>query len=233
MKDEKYIGKKFNRLLVIEELGLNSHNKMVYKCLCDCGNTTNVIGSHLKSGNTKSCGCYMREISLNPKPYKRKYNEFDLSGDFGIGFTIKGEEFYFDLEDYDKIKDFCWRNHRGYIETSIRKNKKSKTIYMHQLVLDTEIPDGCVVDHINRIEEDNRKENLRIVEEYINHRNQSIAKNNSSGYTGVEERENGTWRACIRIFGKRKSKTFKTFEEAVSQRLLWEDEYGFIGEKPE
>lgn len=226
------IGKKFNRLLVVEEVGSNSHNKIVYKCLCDCGNTTNVVGSHLKNGNTKSCGCYMKEVSLKPKPYKRKYNEFDLSGDYGIGYTTKGEEFYFDTDDYDKIKDYCWRSHRGYIETSIRRNKKSKTIYMHQLVLDKEIPDGFVVDHINRVEEDNRKENLRIVEEYVNQRNQSIAKNNSSGYTGVEERENGNWRACIRLFGKRKSKTFRTFEEAVEQRLKWEDEHGFIGERP-
>lgn len=31
-------------------------------------------------------------------------NTYDLSGEYGIGYTTKGEEFWFDLEDYDKIK---------------------------------------------------------------------------------------------------------------------------------
>ena len=37
----------------------------------------------------------------------KKYNTYDLSGEYGIGYTSKGEEFYFDLDDYDKIKDYC------------------------------------------------------------------------------------------------------------------------------
>ena len=33
-----------------------------WNCLCKCGNTTVVGTSSLKSGNTKSCGCYRKEI---------------------------------------------------------------------------------------------------------------------------------------------------------------------------
>lgn len=33
-----------------------------------------------------------------------KHNTYDLSGDFGIGYTDKGEKFYFDISDYEKIK---------------------------------------------------------------------------------------------------------------------------------
>lgn len=51
------IGKKFNKLTVIEECDFRKDHKKVYKCLCDCGNITYVIGCHLRSGNTKSCGC--------------------------------------------------------------------------------------------------------------------------------------------------------------------------------
>lgn len=31
------------------------------------------------------------------------FNKYDLSGEYGIGYTSKGEEFYFDLEDYKKM----------------------------------------------------------------------------------------------------------------------------------
>ena len=51
------VGKKFNRLLVIEDTGMMRYTHAIYKCLCDCGNTKNVASEHLKSGNVKSCGC--------------------------------------------------------------------------------------------------------------------------------------------------------------------------------
>ena len=45
----------------------NKNNKRPsWKCLCDCGNPEPVIvyrGCHLKSGNTKSCGCLRSETS--------------------------------------------------------------------------------------------------------------------------------------------------------------------------
>lgn len=51
------IGQKFGRLTVIEELPERKNRNKVYKCLCDCGKYTDVIGYHLRSGKTKSCGC--------------------------------------------------------------------------------------------------------------------------------------------------------------------------------
>lgn len=38
----------------------------------------------------------------------KKYNAYDLTKDYGKGYTLDGVEFIFDLEDYDKIKDYCW-----------------------------------------------------------------------------------------------------------------------------
>ena len=55
------VGQKFNDLLVIEWLGFidvsQNKRRSLWKCLCDCGNFTNVIQSSLTTGNTKSCGC--------------------------------------------------------------------------------------------------------------------------------------------------------------------------------
>lgn len=60
------IGQKFGRLTVLEELSeRNKFGKIVYKCKCDCGNICYVIGLHLRTGNTKSCGCLQ---ALNIKP---------------------------------------------------------------------------------------------------------------------------------------------------------------------
>lgn len=55
------IGKKFGRLIVLEELEERKQRKKVYKCQCDCGNIVNVIGTHLRNGNTRSCGCLVKQ----------------------------------------------------------------------------------------------------------------------------------------------------------------------------
>ena len=49
-------GKKFERLTVISKAG-HKGKSIVWECLCDCGNTTIVSGTHLTTGHTKSCGC--------------------------------------------------------------------------------------------------------------------------------------------------------------------------------
>lgn len=58
-------GKRFGRLTVIERVEDNftkSGNRItMWKCRCDCGNTTTTRGNSLKRGNTKSCGCLNRE----------------------------------------------------------------------------------------------------------------------------------------------------------------------------
>lgn len=54
-------GQRFGRLLVIEEAGRNKRSDVLWKCKCDCGNEVTVCTSHLRTGNTKSCGCYRRE----------------------------------------------------------------------------------------------------------------------------------------------------------------------------
>lgn len=49
-------GKKYGRLSVISYAG-NSK----WKCLCECGNTTDVRVQHLISNGTKSCGCHIHD----------------------------------------------------------------------------------------------------------------------------------------------------------------------------
>ena len=55
-------GMKFGRLTVISRTE-NKGRLTAWNCLCDCGNTCVVVGGNLKSGHTKSCGCYDREMT--------------------------------------------------------------------------------------------------------------------------------------------------------------------------
>jgi len=49
--------KVFNKLTALEVVGKNKHNHIIWKCVCQCGNTKNVTTNALMSGNNKSCGC--------------------------------------------------------------------------------------------------------------------------------------------------------------------------------
>ncbi len=61
-------GKQFGRLIAIEykgkyirKDGQTGGNKWL--CLCTCGNKVEVIYGNLSSGNTRSCGCLLKDIN--------------------------------------------------------------------------------------------------------------------------------------------------------------------------
>lgn len=82
---DEFIGNTFNKLKVLEFIGVRRfthkdriRNKYFYRCLCECGNTTEIASSNFKT--TKSCGCATLEgykISANkqrgiPRPQIQK-----------------------------------------------------------------------------------------------------------------------------------------------------------------
>ena len=54
-------GLKFGRLTVTRRSENNTQDKAKWHCICECGNEVDVIGYHLRRGNTKSCGCLQKE----------------------------------------------------------------------------------------------------------------------------------------------------------------------------
>ena len=132
----------------------------------------------------------------------------------------------FDLEDYDKIKDYCWYiKNNGYVATHL---SKPKMLYMHRLIMSA--PDNIFVDHIHaERKNDNRKSNLRFADISENGMNKNVQKHNKSGVVGVSYSKNrNKWVASIDVRNKHYRKRFKNFEDAVSQRKAWEEE--FFGE---
>lgn len=56
------VGLKLGRLLVLKDSKNRTYSKKVlWECLCDCGNKIESIGANLLNGNTKSCGCLQKE----------------------------------------------------------------------------------------------------------------------------------------------------------------------------
>jgi hypothetical protein len=53
--------RRFGRLVVQYRNGSDKHGNALWYCLCDCGNTKSVPGSHFKNGHTQSCGCLLQE----------------------------------------------------------------------------------------------------------------------------------------------------------------------------
>jgi nucleoside-diphosphate-sugar epimerase len=58
---------KFGLLTAKEKISASKDKKYItkWKCLCDCGNYTEVTVGALRSGNTTSCGCYSKKIIFN------------------------------------------------------------------------------------------------------------------------------------------------------------------------
>ena len=63
---ENLIGRKFNRLTVIEQAEMvvysNGRKRTAWKCLCECGNSKVITSQALKNGSIRSCGC----LKVNP-----------------------------------------------------------------------------------------------------------------------------------------------------------------------
>lgn len=219
LKDLK--GQRFGRLVVIERaenfILPSGQPQTAWLCQCDCGNILKTRSFSLTNGTTKSCGCLAKELRV---ARMKKYNTYDLTGEYGIGYTSKGEEFYFDLEDYDKIKDYCWNKHKEYIAT----RNVSGYILFHRLVMGIS-DENIAVDHINHNKSDNRKNNLRFVTDSQNSMNRGISSHNTSGITGVNKC-NGKWTARIGVNTKRIFLgNYDNFFEAVKARKEAEEKY--------
>lgn len=160
---DKNIGKRYGMLTIVKLAYRDRYYYKHYICQCDCGKSKIVSIHNLKSGATKSCGCLY--VKSNQKNFCKKNIYYEKDG-YMVGITNNtNKEFFFDKEDLEKVKKYCWHEtNRGYIA-----NKSKKLILLHRLV--TNAPQGMVVDHINHNRIDDRKDNLRICTQKENMQN--------------------------------------------------------------
>lgn len=119
------------------------------------------------------------------------------------GTKGKGKYIILDDEDYAKISKFKWYYTGRYARRSAKASEKhpTKIIICQRQILN--FPDQ-MIDHINGNGLDNRKENLRLLDNTRNQWNQSISTVNTSTYKGVTfSKKVGKWQAQVRIYPKR------------------------------
>jgi len=119
------------------------------------------------------------------------------------------------------------RNKGGYIDIRCKNHR----MYAHRvawLLTYKEWPKGQV-DHINGIRDDNRIENLRVVDNQQNHKNMKQHKGNTSGATGVYWNKRAKkWQAYICVDKEQiYLGIYDTIEEAAAVRKDAELMYRF------
>jgi len=160
---------------------------------------------------------------------KNKYKEFD---DYTIIYcsSKKGQEFevfvdndVFDILKNSKYSVYChWTKYAGayyatiteYIkkDNSNTEKPRNKSILLHRMIMNC-LDNKKVIDHIDNNALNNRRINMRIVEESNNLTNRkSKNSNNTSGYRNVSWGKNyKKWIVQLQINGK--NKVLKYFAE--------------------
>lgn len=210
-KKREEVGNRYGRLTVTQEVCPNAGGAIKWSCLCNCGNTTTVSGASLRNGHTKSCGCLHREITKKAAKRRRKRNEITVESDHAIIWLPNGSATLIDVDDIPLVREFCWCQVGKYVKST----KAIKEIWLHWLILGLDGTNGRV-DHIDSNPLNNKKKNLRVCAQSANTQRarQRIGK---SGFIGVRQRSVHSFRADIRINGKRRClNSFKTAEAAAA-----------------
>lgn len=155
--------------------------------------------------------------------YNNGYYEMELRDMKGklIGHTLISEQ------DKPYIEKYTWcLGNTGYVLSSIN----GKIVLLHRFLLSP--GKDQIVDHINRNRLDNRRCNLRLGDYTLNAQNISVAKNNSSGITGVYlNKKLNRWAARICVNYKTiYLGSFAKIEDAIKVRKDAEKRYFSCGE---
>lgn len=250
---EDLAGRKVGRLTIVKQVDdyIDSNGKHYDQWMCECScedhNVVVLRGSRIKRQDTLSCGCLRKEVSAARCRNNRKTNEYsdvceDEYGNYYIGYTNNtNEKFFVDVDDFDKIKDYCWSEHvyaSGYHRLTTKIDKK--IVSMSEAI-------GCkFYDHKDRNPLNNRRHNLRPANQQENCRNHSKSNTNTSGVIGVGwHKVFNKWQSRIYINKKaihlgyfdskddaikaRLNAEFKYFKEFAPQKHLYK-QYGIITE---
>lgn len=80
----EYIGQKFGKWTILENLGVINHNTIV-KCQCECGKIKNLLLSNLLYGLTKSCKSCSHDQDFDPNNYiNKKHGKWTIKKYLGV-----------------------------------------------------------------------------------------------------------------------------------------------------
>ena len=164
----------------------------------------------------------MKGYRINPDEKRTKYtpNQIRVDKEKGVAEIDVYDSFgkyratgYFSLIDLETIKPYKWYlDSTGYLRTTLPNGTKMR---MHNLITGEK-----GIDHKDRNKLNNTRKNLRKCEKWQNGAN--CIQYNSGEIVGVRKNKNNTYEAYIEHKKRKKRKKFKTKEEAIVQRLIWD-----------
>lgn len=169
-------GERYGRLVALEYSYTDSGKKAVWQCRCDCGKICYARAKDMRSGNTRSCGCYAVEVAkksntkhgasktrlyrIHSMMKNRCFNQRDRHWKW---YGAKGITVCDDWQHFEPFRDWALAN--GYAENRVIDRKDSTKGYS---------PDNC--QWITQSENATKANNLRW-------------HGNDEDYIGVEIRE--------------------------------------------
>ncbi len=106
MKFENLTGKRFVRLIVLDQAPSNKHGHTKWNCLCDCGKTIIAYASDLKRGGRPSCGCLKSEkISALRKLAPGQAGLNQTFGQYKKSATERSIEFHLTHAEFTNLID--------------------------------------------------------------------------------------------------------------------------------
>lgn len=135
-----------------------------------------------------------------------------------------------DIADIELVKKHTWqvKKTKWDITYIVSSQCKKKEIKLHRYLM--QCPQDKIVDHINHNGLDNRRENLRICTPHINATNIRRKVNNTTGFTGIQQCQNGRWKA---VWANRSLGVYDTKEEAIFMREQYLNKFVYKTDKKE
>jgi hypothetical protein len=154
-------GQRFGRLIALEYSHTDNGKKAVWLCKCNCGNICSVRAKDLRSGNTKSCGCYAVDVAkeVNTKHGASKTRLYNIHSmmknrcsnprdSHWEWYGAKGVTVCKEWQRFEPFRDWALAN--GYAENLVIDRKDSSKGYS---------PDNC--QWITQSENATKANNLR------------------------------------------------------------------------
>jgi len=191
-------GQVFGRLQVLRREGTDQNHKVVWRCICMCGTEVCVTSGSLVTGNTTSCGCYLKErITKHGGWRNASYNSWRA---MIRRCTVPTDK------DYPRY---------GGIGVKVC----AQWMEYPRFAADMGEPVGDeTLDRINAYG-DYTPENCRWAGVQVQNRNVRVRATSKTGVVGVSKTVAGTYMAKVTV-AKRSfySKCFPTLEEAAAAR---------------
>ena len=143
--ENKFLGKKFNRLKIIGIVGYyNINNAPIANALCDCGNVVTPLAHDIKRGHTKSCGCARTDSN------KAKGKGMLLHGE-GAALT-RTKEYRAWLNIRDTLKQMVAKS-TSQVGEICKRWKEPRKGYMNFLEDMGRKPASCILKRIDKTKE--------------------------------------------------------------------------------